>query len=112
MNGETDYTRYAQAQNQYVSPGFQGYGYNRCVTSMLAQIQAACSDAPSDTFVVTERDTSPEGVQGRIDEVAKDIWGRHTSQEQRDKLRKGIDHVDRVPASSDQAFGNILGRKT
>ena len=57
------------------------------------------------------RDTTPDAVQQRIDEVTKDLWGRHTTPQQRDALRKGIEHVERVPAGSDQAFGNIVGRR-
>ena len=57
------------------------------------------------------RDTTPEAVQQRIAEVAKDLWGRHTTPKQRETLRKGIEHVERVPTSSDQAFGNIVGRR-
>ena len=59
----------------------------------------------------TPRDTTPEAVQQRVDEVAQDLWGRHTTPKQREPLRKGIEHVERVPAGSDQAFGNIVGRR-
>ena len=57
------------------------------------------------------RDTTPDAVQQRIAEVAKDLWGRHTTPQQRDTLRKGIEQVERVDAGSDRAVGNIVGRR-
>ena len=98
--------------HRFVTPDVRRWFVETYGGSQIASSNAMSEEPESGSVPdAPARDTTPDAVQRRVDEVAQDLWGRHTTPQQRDTLRKGIEQVERVDAGSDRAVGNIVGRR-